>query len=367
MPRTVAFVVIQLCVVLSVAGAEQLPFPAGTAQFFRIYPATAIPAAGGGVWLSLPEGIVRYTAAGRGTVLATPGGAPFRLALASDGSIWFANGLGVGRVSAAGNLLEQHALTNVGEIAVASDGAVWYTRAFGSVVGRIAAGSPTEFVSPTQAWSLAAAADGAVWILGTGFATATDSLYRMSTTGAVSVLALNADVLYGRLQTIPNGTLYISTGINHEMFRLPPVSGEVSKVAGVSDEAFLVDDGGNIWSASSSILKYLASDETVRFKVQLPYDPRSFCSTAPYWAYRPLAVDATGGLWLRVINDRMYLPEPLPCDEPEPPEMPTLVRLDIATLFATQSSINVPTLSRTMLVIVLAAISVIGLLRSRTP
>lgn len=348
---------------LPAAGTEPPSFPSGTSQFFRTYAAAAIPAQGGGVWIALPLGIVRYTAAGAGSVLPTPSGAPYRLALAPDGSIWFANATGVGRISTSGTLLEQYTVAGIAAITVASDGALWYARTSGSIVGRIAGRTSVEFTSPTDVWSLAPASDGAVWLLGQGFGTSADLLHRMSSTGAVTVLPLGADVLYGTLQALPDGTLYIGTGYRNGLLRLRPGSSSFEVVLGFRDSMFLVNDAHNVWSATYSVLNYLAANEVFRVALQLPYDPRvGKCSNLPAWAYRPLAIDSEGGLWLGVFDDAFYLPLPLPCNLPQPPEMPTLIRIDAAALIAPH---NVPTLLPLVLVSLAALIAAMGVLRLR--
>jgi len=363
MSRSGTYIVLALAVALAAAGREPPTFPSGTSQFFRTYATDAVAPRDGGVWLAVPEGIVRYNAAGGGTVLTTPGGAPYKLALAADGSIWFANRTGVGRISTSGTLLEQYTLADIRDIAAAIDGALWYARSSGSIVGRIAGGTPVEFTSPTAAWSLAPASDGAVWILGHGFGTSADFLYQMAPSGAMTVVPLGADVLFGRLQAVADGTLYIGTGYRNELLRLQRRSTSVEVVRGFHDSMFLVDDAHNIWSATYSVLDYLAQDGPSGFALELPYDPRAgTCSNIPVWAYRPLAIDSDGGLWLRVFDDAGYLPEPLPCSLPEPPEMPTLIRIDTGALIAAQ---NVPILSPAMLAILATVVAAVGVLRLR--
>jgi hypothetical protein len=360
-PRT-ALCILLLAAARFAAAADPPPFPPGTTQFFRTFAADAVTARDGGVWVALPAGISRYTSAGAGSVFVTPGGSPGRLALSSDGSIWFSTTNVVGRFSTVGALLEQHALFNVSDLAVASDGALWYLRANGSVVGRIASGSPIEFPAPPAAWSLAPTTDGGVWILGSGLGTTNDFLYRMSFSGSVSVVSLGADVLYGRLQTTPEGTLYIGTGYRKALFRLAAGSNNLEAVSAFSDTMFLVDQGQNIWGSTATVLHYLRAGAAPT-ALALPYDPRiGMCVNIPVWAYRPLAVDSGGGVWLRIFDDGFYLPESPPCPLPNPPEMPTLIRIDASALPAVQA---VPASSLLMLMALAACLVAISLWRMR--
>jgi streptogramin lyase len=361
---------LSLCTLLAIvcswpAAAGTPPaFPPGTSQFFGTFAGDAVVDAGGDVWVALPEGIVRYTAAGAGTVLAVPGGNVFRLALAGDGSIWFFNNTFVGRVSTGGTVLEQYNISEISDITVASDGALWYIR--GDMVGRIAGGTPVEF-SATNPWSLAPAEDGAVWILRTGFGTSPDFLDRMSPTGAVTTTPLGVDVLFGELQRAPDGTLYVGTGIKEGLLRRRPNQTGFTPVAGFDDQMFLVDDGGNIWSTTLNNLNFMSANGTVRFSVELPEDPRAEeCVNVPVWEYRPLVLDSAGGLWLRISDAGVAFPLPLPCDLPEPPEMPTLIRIDAEALVAANSShVTVPTLSPAMLAGLAALLIAIAALRMR--
>lgn len=364
MVRLASALLFLLIAVFPAAGGSPL-FPRGTAVFFRTYAQDAVPAEGGGVWVALPGGIAHYTAAGQGSVLATPGGMPYFLALAADGSIWYANPTGLARISTSGALLEQHAMSGITDLTVADDGAVWYLRAHGSIAGRVAAGTASEFTAPAQAWSLAPAGDGAVWILGTGFGTEPDVLHRMSAAGDVTTYPLGADVLFGRLQVVADGTLYIGTGYGYSLLRLRRGSTTVEVVPGVQHGRFFVDDAHNLWLTSSFRLTYLGADGT-RFTIDLPRDPRTDCVNIPAWAYRPLAIDSERGLWLRVLDEAAYFPMPIPCHLPEPPEMPTLIRVDAAGLVSAYGAREIPSLSPAMLLSLAAIVVALGVLRART-
>jgi hypothetical protein len=350
-----------------VAAQEPPPFPPGTSQFFQTHVAAAVPAAGGGVWLGVEDAIVRYDVSGGSTVLPVPGGTPYRLALASDGSIWFANGTIVGRVSTGGALLEQYPVAGIIDITVAGDGAVWYLRDWGDVIGRIAEGMPVERSSLADAWSLATADAGAIWILENGLGTENDSLYRMAPDGEITEIPLGVDILYGELQTSADGTLYIGSGLRYGLRRLRPGATAVEPVPGFRDEKFIVDSTHNIWSATLWTLTYTARDGVNRFNLELPYDPRlAFCSNIPIWGYEPLALDSAGGLWMRVIDEGLYLPLPVPCERPEPPEMPTLIRLDTAALLPALLGRDIPVLSPAMLAALAAVVLLVAFARLRT-
>ncbi|HET7434373.1 MAG TPA: hypothetical protein VFN10_06625 [Thermoanaerobaculia bacterium] len=365
MSRSIAISFLLTVVVsMRAAALDSPPFPAGTSQFFQTYAISAVPAQDGGVWIALPDGIAHYTAAGPGTVLAVPGGTPYRLRLAADGSLWFATSTIVARMTTTGTVVEQYAIADA-SFTVASDGAIWYVRASGSIVGRIVGGTPVEWPSPaTNVSSIAPAPAGDVWLLGSGFGSAPDVLHRMTPAGAVTVIPLNADVLYGRLQSLPDGTLYIGTGYRESLLRLAPGASSVEAVPHFHDERFLVDAHENIWSATLAQLTYLAANRVSSFTIPLPYDPRS-CANVPVWGYALLAVDSSGGLWLRVVDDGFYFPEAPPCDEPVPPEMPTLVRIDTAALLTLHGFGGIPTLTPSMLVALAAIIVATAMSRLR--
>jgi ligand-binding sensor domain-containing protein len=335
MIRITSFLLLAIVSSLPALAAEPSQFPAGTARFFDTYPAAAVAAEGGGVWLALPEGIVRYTAAGAGTVLTTPGGAPKSLALAADGTIWFVNASGIGRLATTGVLLERYNFAPVGKIVVASDNSLWYTRLDRTIIGRIARGDRMEWPAPADTWSLAPASNGAIWILPHGMGTTVDSILQMSANGTITVSSLDTDVLYGTLQTLPDSTLYISTGIRHRLLRMKPGSPLVETISAFDASEFLIDGKHNIWSVADSDLKYLAGNGTLAFITSLPNDPRGrFCSNVPAWTYAPLAIDSSGGLWLQVYNQAMYISLALPCPLPTPDAMPTLIRIDATALIA---------------------------------
>lgn len=365
--RFIVCVLLAIACAWSAAAGAPAGFPPGTAQFFGTFARDAVIDGNGDVWVALPEGIVRYTAAGAGTVLAVPGGKVFGLALAGDGSIWFFNNTFAGRITTGGTVLEQYNISGISDIAVASDGALWYVRSSADMVGRISGGVPVEF-SATDPWSLAPADGGAVWILRTGFGTGADVLDRMSTTGTVTSTPLGADVLFGDLQLAADGTLYVGTGINEGLLRRRPNQTAFTPVAGFEGDMFLVDGDGNIWSAALNDLNFISANGTVRFSVELPQDPRAGeCVNVPAWQYRPLVLDSAGGLWLRISDAGASHPLPLPCDLPEPPEMPTLIGIDAAALVAANSShATVPALSPAMLAGLAALLIAIAALRLRS-
>lgn len=329
------------------AAAQSPPFPAGTTQFFNTGVRNAVPADGGGVWVATSQGIVRYTAAGPGTVLTTPGGPPRLIARAADGSLWFATNT-IGRISTAGTVLEQYPILDARVIAVASDGALWYTRgSLGGIVGRIAAGVTTEFTSPTLAGALAPAPAGEMWVLGLGFGTVTENLFRMSPAGAVTVVPLNRDFSFGDVQTSADGTVYAGGGNGGGLQRLMPGSQTPSPIAGFEDTYFLVEPDGDVWSGDLSRLGFLGLGSGIpRFSVPMPRDPRD-CFPLPSYHYRPIALDSDGGLWVQIISELVFI-GPVTCTGPPPP-LPDLIRIDAATFLDTHTH-SIPVLSPAMLI-----------------
>ena len=342
-------------------------FPPGTTTFFDTQASAAATAPDGSVWVAAADGLVPYTAAGAGTPITVPGGRPYRLAIAGDGSIWFANATGAGHVATNGTMLEQYPMTELRALAVASDGALWFGRGnLGAVVGRIAAGTVTEWASPTKTWSIAPAAGGDAWILGNGFGTTLDSLYRMNAAGGVTELPLGHDVLFGNLQALPDGTLYVGTGIRNTVLRLAPGS-QTFEVIPIDSYGFLVDLSGNLWIGDIHGLRFIGSSGEPRLEAILPDDWRNCLNTAAY-AYEPIAADAAGGVWVRVSDVATYIPESLPCDEPPPPPLPDLIRIDTSRFVDAYAHAgqNVPALSPIMLAVLAAALGLAAVWHMRS-
>ncbi|MEO8037052.1 MAG: hypothetical protein ABI837_21680, partial [Acidobacteriota bacterium] len=323
-----------------------------------------IPALNGGIWFNTNQGIVRYTESGPGPTLPTHGGgAPRNLVLIADGSIWFSANTLIGRISQQGTILEQHSVPLAKRLTVASDGAVWYTRD-SSTVGRIASGIRTEFSAPTDVWSLAPASNGDVWLLGSGFGTSTDSLYRMTATGSVTVLPLGYDVLFGRLQALPDGTLYIGTGYRNGVLRLEPGRVSVEKVSLPGSE-YLADSAGNLWTGGYGVLGYISRTGARNLAVPMPVDPRAPCFNIPAYKYQPVALDSTGGLWVEIFDDALYIGETPPCPKPEPPPMPSLIRIDVARFLAANDPGSIPTLSMPMLIALAIGLALVAIRQVR--
>jgi hypothetical protein len=171
-----------------------------------------------------------------------------------------------------------------------------------------------------------------MWVLGMGLGTSLDTLYRMTTAGAVTALPLGHDVLFGHLQALPDGTLYIGTGIMHSVLRLGPGEQTAVKVDLPGSE-YLSDSSGNLWTAGYEVVGYISRLGKPNLAVPMPEDPRD-CANTPVYLYEPVAFDTTGGLWVRVVNDTVEIPFPTLCLEPEPPPMPDLIRIDRATFLA---------------------------------
>lgn len=348
------------------AVAQPAPdFPRGTTQFFDTDVSDAVADSSGGVWAAGPGGVTRYAEAGTGATLPTAGGRPFELALAGDGSIWLTTASSIVRMSTTGTVLEQYAVASIASrLTVASDGTLWYLRTSGSVIGRIAGGTLTELPSPVQAWSLAAASNGDVWILPSGFGSSLDSLHRMTAAGGVTELPLGQDVLFGTLQALPDGTLYIGTGIRTSVLRLDPGEQTVD-VIDLPGSEYLSDAAGNLWIGGYETIGFISRDNVRRVFIDVPGDPRE-CMNTPVYMYRPLAIDSTGGVWLRTFDDAAYLPGSFPCNAPEPPAVPDLLRIDGTTLLSSHLPGHaIPALSPLMLVALAAALAAVALWQFR--
>ncbi len=357
--RTAVFLSLVLAASHVVAGG----FPSGTRKFFNSDTFDVVAAPDGGVWTSTHAGLVRYTEEGPGVALPVPGtDLPRNVVVAEDGSIWFTTPTIIGRMSPTGTLLEEHAIANVIEIAIASDGALWYVRkTVDPFVGRIAGGVRSEFPPPVEApWSLAPAGGGDVWLLGNGGGTGPDSVFRMTPLGSVTSIPLGVDVLYGTLQALPDGTLYIGRGYTEEgVLRLPAGSQNVEFVASRPAFAFVSDPDGNLWLGGHLALRYIARSGTPDVLSALPGDP-SWCTVL---RYQPAAIDSTGGVWIQVEADGGGIPEAPPCISPP---FPSLIRVDGAAFLASHQVENIPTLSPVVLVMLGAMLALAAAWRIRT-
>lgn len=340
---------------------DPIPLPPGSSAFFPERAYDIVAADDGGVWAAVDGGIAHYTATSSSPVLPIPGGA-WSIARAADGSIWFANETRIGRILTTGAIVEEYAIPYpyMRDIAVATDGALWYVGS--SVVGRIAGGKTAEFVV-TNAWSIAAASDGDVWVAEHGFGKSPDSVTRITPNGEMTPYPTGGDFLFGKLQTVRDGTLYAGTGITKSLLRLPSGSTNFQAVPHFDDTRFLADDAHNIWASSYIMLNYLGADGTTRFSIELPSDERQACDRDT-WYYVPLAIDSDGGLWLKAEIDGAGFPFPMPCTEPAP-VIARLIRLDVDTLLAAHGPHEIPTLSTTMLIGLAAMAIAIGVLRLR--
>lgn len=361
--------ILLILVFAGTAGAQLPQLPVGATPFFNTGAFAVTAAAGGGVWVATPLGITRYTVAGQGVSFAIAGGTIFRIRTAANGSIWFAQTGLIGRISTTGTILEQYPLVDVRDIAVATDGALWYSRgSLGAVVGRISGGVATEFVSPTQSNSLAPAANGAVWILGTGFGTPTDDLYRMSPTGAVTVFPQTFNQIFGNLQVVPDGTLYISTGLasgGGVLYRLRPGAQLAERVTQIERGVARPTAEGDFWTGTYHLFGFVDATGTPAFEVPMPRDNRP-CAHAPVLSYFPVALDAEGGVWVRVIPTHPLFidPAPPPCVDP-PPTLADLIRIDPAVFLDANTPRPIPALSPALLIALAAVLAAAALLVMR--
>ena len=345
------------------AAVQAQQFPEGTLRFFGTGAEFGIPAAGGGVWVVTPEGIVRYTTAGKGAVLKPAGGPVRHLEGAADGSIWFANS-GLGRISATGTLVEHYARNVAYDLEEATDGALWHLRQFSTTVTRIAGGVPAEHDAGMDVWSFAPAAGGSMWVLESGFGTDPQNLRLMAPTGAVTVLPLSIDVLAGKLQALPDGTLYIGGGLRRALWRFDPGTQVLQRIDGFRDIEWVADSSGNVWSGNFGRLSFIGASGTPRFDLPMPLDPRT-CEDRIYYFYHPIAVDSEGGLWVQVLHDRL-VPGSYPrCNEPAPPPLPDLIRIDPAAVLAAHNATDIPVLSPAMIAALILAVGAVAVLKLR--
>lgn len=322
-------------------GEDVVPFPPGTLQFFDTKASFAVPAPDGGVWVATKTGITRYTAAGAGVTYAINpwNSAPRELALAADGSIWFSTPYHIGRMSASGVVVEQHSIDDAHHLTVAADGALWFKRTPGDGIHRLSGGVVKDFAEPAHAWSSAPASGSDMWMLGTGFSGTPRSLFRVTATGGVTEFPLSRKFLYGELRALPDGTLYASMGVyGSEILHIAPngqILGRIRTATYHPFGLFVADSEGNIWTGGTGVLGYLDRSGSIAI-VEMPSDPRT-CENKLFDNYIPLAVDSDGGVWIQVREDTLNqtpgFPVP-PCDQPAPPPLPDLIRVDAQQVLA---------------------------------
>jgi virginiamycin B lyase len=100
----------------------------------------------------------------------TPGADPLDVAVASDGIVWFTEGVGaIGRLDPQSGAFTETAVQGTpNHIAIASDGTVWFTERFDHAVGRLDPSTNEVTIFPTLTPSagpqdIAAAPDGSLW------------------------------------------------------------------------------------------------------------------------------------------------------------------------------------------------------------
>jgi hypothetical protein len=155
----------------------------------------------------------------------------------------------------------------------------------------------------------------------------------MTPAGALTTIPLGEDVLFGKLQALPDGTLYVGTGVNDGVLRIRPDATAVEVLVrnGPGSSGYLADVAGNLWLGDYALLAYRGATGSPFLFYEMPRDPRS-CLAIPSYFYRPLAIDSDGTLWVAVDIDFFGITTPPPCNEPLPPPMPDLVRLNPAQL-----------------------------------
>lgn len=358
----VAIAAIAICVLFALPLFARIAgsFPPGTDQFFDTDGVEAVPAADGGIWVLTPAGVVKYRAAGAGTLYPIPGAGttPRDIVMAPDGSIWVANDTHVARLSTTGAILERYAIAGVIDLAVTSDGVLWYVRWDEPKVGRIVGGVPTPFTAaPAQAWNIAAATNGDVWLLGTGATMTPNNLYRMTPAGEVTTIPLGREILYGRLQTLPDGTLLISSGPSANVLRL--VAGEPIEEISLNGSWYLGDAAGNIWFGRGYEFGYKSGGDSPPIVRVMPHDARP-CDAKTHYGYEPLAIDSAGGVWVRVRAGASGVGTPFPCTDPAPPPLPDLIRIDPVQFLAAHAP-GIPALSPAMLLLLALGLGTVAL------
>ena len=215
--------------------------------------------AAGNAWLADPPSVAIQLIAPNGEIRSFPLGTPIarlgRLAVASDGAVWFAESTAFSVTRLKDGELKRHEISMVRGapfgVAAAADGSVWATLQAGNSLVRIAPdGTLAEFEVPTRGAAptdIAIDASGAAWFLEfranrigrfkDGKFTEIDvPLERAALSGLAA--APDGAVWFGSLRGAALGRLRDG---NVRMFRLPRENARPFSVA--------VDRSGNVWYA----------------------------------------------------------------------------------------------------------------------
>jgi streptogramin lyase len=237
------------------------PYDGSTRPFFWPYNIAAAPN-GDGVWfteLGL-QGIGHLTTAGAFSETAISGTANYGIAVALDGTVWFAEeGGGLGEIRPNGDVVELPTPNTDGlyGVAIGPDGYIWYTARFRNKIGRLSpsTGDLLEFALPTansEPNDIATGPDGNLWFT----EVAANNIGRITITGNVSEFAVpTAKSNLGGIAAGPDGNVWFSEDTSRAAVGWITPSGTITECPlprGDSDpRAMVIGPDGNLWFAET--------------------------------------------------------------------------------------------------------------------
>jgi len=233
-------------------GSARLPFP------YNPYNIVAAPD-GNGVWFTEDgqHGIGHLTAAGAFSETTIYGTATHGIAVAPDGTIWFAEQEGnVGGIRPNGDVVElpTRNADPIYGVAIGTDGYVWYTARFRNKIGRV---SPSmrdlqEFDLPTsnsEPNDIAMGPDGNLWFT----EVAANNIGRITITGNPSEFSVpTAKSRLGGIAAGPDGNMWFSEDGPAAVGWITP-TGRITECplprADSDPRAIVTGPDGNLWFA----------------------------------------------------------------------------------------------------------------------
>ena len=211
----------------------------------------------------------------------TPG--PQRIALGSDGALWFTEiNQGIGRMTPSGTF-SNFSVSPGGQpldIVSGPDGALWFTESYDDKIGRLTTdGQLTETLlcssgcgeGQIEPWDIVSGPDGALWF--TEYET--NAIGRMTTAGAISTFPLGGSMTHPLGLTVgPDGALWFTdaSGIGRMT-----TAGVATQMATVDSYEITTGPDGNLWfgvSSSDQVGKMTTAGQITLFQVPVGCYPQ---------------------------------------------------------------------------------------------
>ena len=253
------------------------PPPVGSLTVAAVGAATfrsVVTGSDGNIWFATDLAIGRATLTGEFTMFQDPAfDRPHDLVAGSDGNLWFVNEPGaIGRITPAGmvTIFTDPDMHRPGLLVAGPDGNLWFTTLDEYGFGRITtAGVVTFFPRPGRPQQLAAGPDGNVWFTIAHHPynqTGAEYIGYITPAGDVTIVPILEEYWPGQLATGPDGNLWLSgthhvsgAGVLDHPFiaRIRVVPGEESFTPFLDDSIPPVGDitsgpDGNLWYVSGS-------------------------------------------------------------------------------------------------------------------